>query len=131
MSWTYSGDPSSSARDAVRFMIGDTDADRPLLSDKEIDFTLSTNLSAREAAIGCCEAIAMKFADKVDRRIGKTMVSGSQVYEQYVKMAARLKCKSSASGVPYSGGMFEVDTNTDRNNSALKQPYFRKGMFTS
>ncbi len=36
MAWTYGGDPSANARDAIRFLIGDTDTNDQLLNDAEI-----------------------------------------------------------------------------------------------
>ena len=36
MAWTYSGDPSSSARDAIRFLVGDTDTNDQLVTNEEI-----------------------------------------------------------------------------------------------
>ena len=40
MTWNYSGDPSLSSRDAVRFLIGDTDPNDPLVTDEEIAYAL-------------------------------------------------------------------------------------------
>jgi hypothetical protein len=33
MTWSYSGDPSSSSTDAVRFLVGDTDTNDQLISN--------------------------------------------------------------------------------------------------
>ena len=59
MGWTYPKRPARSARDALRLMIGDTNASDPLLSDEEADYYLGNNggnvvLAAAEA----CEALA-------------------------------------------------------------------------
>ena len=43
MSFTYSGCPAESALDAVRFAIGDTNKDAPILQDEEICYIISTN----------------------------------------------------------------------------------------
>jgi hypothetical protein len=40
MGWTYAKRPTRSARDALRLMIGDTDASDPFLSDEEADYYL-------------------------------------------------------------------------------------------
>lgn len=37
MSWNYSGDPRTSAKDAVRFYIQDTNKDEPLLQDDRLE----------------------------------------------------------------------------------------------
>lgn len=42
MSWTYSGDPSSSDLDKYRFMLGDTIAEEPLMQNEEIQFIVDT-----------------------------------------------------------------------------------------
>ena len=39
--WTYSGDPTDSDRDAVRFEVGDTDENDRLLSDGEVTYCLN------------------------------------------------------------------------------------------
>ena len=41
MTWTYSGNPSSTERDAVRFLVGDTDTNDQLLSNEEIDYLVT------------------------------------------------------------------------------------------
>ena len=42
MSFTYSGDPSKSALDAARFLIGDTNENAPIMQDEEIQYILNT-----------------------------------------------------------------------------------------
>jgi len=63
MVWTYTKRPARSARDALRLMIGDTNASDPLLSDEETDYYLELKpenvvLAAAEA----CDALAARFA---------------------------------------------------------------------
>jgi hypothetical protein len=41
MAFTYSGNPGSSTRDLVRFLISDTDADEPYFQDSEIDYLIT------------------------------------------------------------------------------------------
>lgn len=42
MSFSYSGDPSASALDEARFLIGDTDSDAPIMQDEEIQYIIDT-----------------------------------------------------------------------------------------
>lgn len=42
MSFTYSGDPSSSELDEARFLIGDTDESSPIMQDEEIQYIIDT-----------------------------------------------------------------------------------------
>lgn len=62
MAWTYTGNPSDSHRDAIRFLIGDTDANDPLLDDAEIDYLHeAAGNSIYQGAHDACHALAAKF----------------------------------------------------------------------
>lgn len=41
MSWSYSGNPSDSALDECRFLIGDTNESEPIMQDEEIQYIIS------------------------------------------------------------------------------------------
>jgi hypothetical protein len=40
MSWSYSGNPADSELDKLRFIVGDTNPDEPVLQDEEIQFLI-------------------------------------------------------------------------------------------
>jgi len=40
MSWTYSGDPTSSPKDELRFLIGDTNSVEPIMQDEELQYLI-------------------------------------------------------------------------------------------
>lgn len=42
MSWSYSGDPTTSQLDECRFTIGDTDINAPIMQDEEIQYLISS-----------------------------------------------------------------------------------------
>lgn len=42
MTWSYSGDPATSAVDECRFIISDTDATAPIMQDEEIQYIIDT-----------------------------------------------------------------------------------------
>jgi hypothetical protein len=68
MAWNYSGNPSSSPKDATRFLIGDTDSCDQLLQDGEIEYFLGMyNNAPINAAIRCVETIMSKFSRKARR----------------------------------------------------------------
>lgn len=63
MTWSYSGNPGSSEKDAVRFLVGDTDTDDQLLSDEEIAWVIvQAGASEYQAAHDAAYAIASKFS---------------------------------------------------------------------
>lgn len=139
MTWTYSGDPSSSVRDAVRFLVGDTDTTDQLLQDAEIDWVITqagpspaTGDVIYEAAHRCCHAISGKFAREADKEIGDLKVSLSQRAAAYNRLAADMKALALRLGntpVPYAGGLTWSDKSIDRDNPDLIPASFRSGQF--
>ena len=92
MSWTYSGDPSTSDRDAVRFLVGDTDEDDQQLSDSEIEYILSENSNdPYGAAVQGAEALAAKYARQMDKRVGQLWIMAEARFEHYRLLAEQLK----------------------------------------
>ena len=132
MSWSYSGDPSSSNKDAVRFLLGDTDAEQPLISDEEVEYILSLEANViRAAAIGA-ESIAGKFSSKVDRSIGDFSESLSDLASQYLELARKLrkqaKQTSSFKAVPFAGGISKDVKKTLEKDTDRVKPSFSRGM---
>lgn len=72
MTFTYSGNPASSTRDAVRFYCQDVDIEDPFLMDEEIDFIISqwehVNDHPIYYAAVACETIAAKFTREISCR---------------------------------------------------------------
>ena len=67
MAWTYSGNPGSSTRDEVRFLIQDTDTNDQLLSDEELDYLIAAYAGdAYGAAIAAVIALIAKAARAVE-----------------------------------------------------------------
>ncbi len=130
MAWSYSGNPASSDKDAVRFYTGDTDETDQLVTDEEINFTITNEGGAIMAAVAVCRAIAAKFSRQADKAIGDLRVSFSQKSEAYVKRAAGLELKGSGLAVPFAGGLTVADKETAENNTANVQPIFRRGVMT-
>lgn len=116
MSWTYSGDPASSDRDEVRFLIGDTDANNQLLSDEELDYLIATNpdqgsaYSNYKAAAQASLATAAKFSQLMDKTVGSLSIRYSQKQGSYIALAERLMTTATSGltarkpGVPVIGG---------------------------
>lgn len=92
MTWTYTGDPSVSTRDQIRFLIGDTDSTDPLLQDEEIEWTL-TNAggSIYQAAHDLCYALGSKFARlATSKSVGDLSLSYQNRSDAFMKQAERL-----------------------------------------
>lgn len=57
MTWSYSGDPSSSTLDEIRFLIQDTNTNEQLLSNEEITYLSTEYGDPYSAAIACVIAL--------------------------------------------------------------------------
>jgi hypothetical protein len=94
MTWTYSGNPQSSTKDTVRYLIGDTVEASPMLQDEEIYFALSeVGNNIYRAASNSCYNLAALFtgmAQSESKSVGGLDISKSygdraQRYERLAK----------------------------------------------
>lgn len=128
MAWTYSGNPSSTTKDAVRFLVGDTVATEPLATDEEIAWALSIQTDIHNASALVARSIATKFATmKVSVKIGPIAEEYGNRAEFYSNRAKELESYVSqimALDI-YAGGI----SKTDRDNvDPDKQTSFSIGM---
>lgn len=92
MTFTYDGDPSESSLEEVRFLVGDTDKDEPLLQDEEIEYLLSVFPDPGEGpayitAAAAASAIAAKFSKQMDKSVGRLSIQYTQRHKQFVEMS--------------------------------------------
>lgn len=129
--FTYSNDPETEPRDAVRLLIGDTDDKDPLLSDAEIAFYLSENGDNQyRAAMEACKAIAALLSRRPDYMVGRTLVSNQQRAEAFLKLAEAMKQKYLAGSVaPYAGGISKADKQTQEDDDDRLTPFFSRNNF--
>lgn len=141
--WSYSGDPASSSRDAVRDIIGDVFADDPLLSDEEINAKLAVSAVTMLAGAMCCDAIAARCSREVDRTnspqggVSQT-VNYSQRAKAFRTLAGDLRSQyalgigSTSAGVaPYAGGISIADKASREADSDRVVPAFTVDSFAN
>jgi len=93
MPFTYSGDPSTSTRNEVRFLINDTNANDVLFSDEELDYLIDEwGSNVYEIARACCETLVSRFsrlADSTSKSVGDISLSESYTAksQQYQDLA--------------------------------------------
>jgi hypothetical protein len=138
MTWTYSGDPASSALDAIRFLVGDTDTTDQLLSDEEIAWInyeqSGSSVSTTDlyySAHYACHAIGAKLARLADTNIGDLRITLSQKAQGYRALATDLMVHANRQNapIPYAGGISVSDKQIDLENSDLDRTYFKSGQF--
>ena len=141
MTWTYSGDPATNARDAIRFLTGDTDTNDQLINDEEIAWTNNQVTGSDTATTALYEvsyrvmvAIASKFSRLADQSVGDLKVDMYQKATNAREQAKLLYAQASREGntpTPYAGGISVSDKEIDEDNSDIVLPYFSRGQFTN
>ena len=120
MTWTY--DPSmATAKDRVRFRLGDTIEADPLLQDEEIAYLIADGGSVGSVTIACADALAARFArmaQSVTDDIGQSVNYGDRA-KQFATLATRLRTSGARAGVPFAGGISQgnkaaISGDTDR-----------------
>lgn len=130
MAFTYSFDPDTSPKDGVRFLIGDTDREEPLLDDMEIQSFLNMyNQGVLMSAMRCCETIAAKFSRRVNEAVGQVRMDFSQAAKAYRDMALDLRRRIAVEdAAPYAGGISRQDKRNQEMNADRVKPDFTKQM---
>jgi hypothetical protein len=132
MAWTYSGDPASSDRDAVRFYVGDTNTTEQLLQDAEVDFVLAQVATPLAAAARCARAIASKMAMLVDEKFESIDNKFSQRAKAFTSLAGQLERevkRQGGLGTPVAGGISVMAVEAARSDTDRVRPAFREGQF--
>lgn len=130
MTWTYSGDPSGSDKDKVRFLVSDTNSNAQLVQDEEINWALSEEGIYGAASI-VARSIAANYAKKADFTAGKDLsVSYARQSKAYSDLADKLVSKASnISPLPFAGGISVSDKENYEADTDRVSPKFRKDKF--
>ena len=126
MSFTYDEAKLHEALYALRLKLGDTDADRQLLQDEEINSVINTYTVTFRRIAECCELICAKYAGTNDYKFGSDSEKLSQIYKNYKEMAQ--KYNSLSAGEPWAGGIYISDKDSIEDNDSLVKPKFKVGM---
>lgn len=129
MSFSYSGDPSQSPKDAVRYLVQDTNSSDPLVQDEEIAWVLSQFGDTRTAAIDILGTIIIRLSARINKQVGDLRIYSSDRFNQAEAALAALKSQSMhlSPAIPYAGGVSEGDMEIDRDNDDTVQPQFALG----
>lgn len=136
MTWTYTGNPSDSTKDSVRFLIGDTDTTEQLVTDEEIAFSLlQTDDDIYKASIVIARSIVAKFARLVDTSIDSVRVANSQKVKQYTDLIAQLNLMADSISNSLAGpeitGISQSEMDTVKDNTDRYVPNFEEGIFNN
>lgn len=127
--YTYTGDPTNQTRDAVRFLIGDTDNTAWKTTDEEIAFALAEEPNIYFAAAMCAKTIGARFATLVDKSVGDLKISYGQRQSQYRDLARDLERRGAARvGSIFATGISRAEVQTEKTDTDRLSPAFEVGM---
>lgn len=125
--FTYSGNPNSNKRDAVRYLVGDTNKDDALLSDSEIDYELANEGQPFIAAANCCIVISIKLSRQINRTPKTLDLSRGQhagLHELWIARADALRARAAS----HIGPIFASDCIAQEVASDMYPHIFDIGM---
>lgn len=128
MTFSYSTSLATN-KDKVRFRIGDTDSNRELLSDEEIDAVLTAKPSVLPASMECVEAILAKIARDIDRNAAGISSSRSQAFTHYKDLLIKLGREMLTESEMFVGGLSKSAKRGFEADSDFVQPSFDIGQF--
>lgn len=131
MTFSYSNNPATSTRDAVRFYCQDVDINDPFLSDEEVDYLIASWANVTDhpiyLAAVACETIAAKFAREISYSADGVSVGSAELQTKFNQLANDLREQYKASQVgagPDAGGILFGETY----DSSIKPLVWAKGM---
>lgn len=127
MTWTYSGDPSASELDELRFLLGDTDTTDQQLSDEEILYLLQEHGdSVVTSAMAACRRLIAKYSRCIDIKTGDIDLKYSQRVSHLNLLMQTLR--EGLRPVPYAGGISKADIEAVQDDDDRQAPNFAIGM---
>jgi hypothetical protein len=115
---------------AVRFEVGDLDADAPALTDAQIEFALDAEGSVKGAAAACLESLSRRYAQLANVSTGDLSISYTGSSEALANCAAELRSKIAGNNAaPFAGGISRSDKAARREDADRAQPAFRRRQF--
>lgn len=129
MAWSYSGDPSRSDKDAVRFRLGDTDVNHQQVSDGEITYTLAEKSdSIPSTVLALAIALRNKYAPYVNEKTDRVSIEYGQMFEHFKALVKEIKRDSALTAMPFAGGISVGDKAARVDDTDRVKPKFTKDL---
>lgn len=120
MGWTYGGDPSKSSLDAVRFLIQDTNTNKQLIQDEEVEFAIAQEANIYCAAASICETLVMRAGGVRMKKIDTLTIQYDPVF--YNMRAGQLRARGAGHQLPYAGGISVGDKTAQQTDTDAVAP---------
>lgn len=126
MTFNYDSNALDVTLNRIRLELGDTDSDRVLLQDQEIERVISEQTNYAQQVVICCKLIAAKFARHPENLILEGYEETTKsIHDRYLAMA---KEWSNRSGYPWSGSIEDSFKEATELDTTLVHGKFKIGM---
>lgn len=114
MTFTYSGDPSASTVEQVRFLLQDTTTPGHKFEDEEITWMLTEEPDPWFCAAALADQLVSKYSGQAQSKtIGETSVTYGDLTMKYQGLAQSLRnTRRQRPVAPYAGGISKADKET-------------------
>jgi len=127
MAFTYDETKLSVALNRIRLEIGDTDSNRPLLDDEEIEQIISEYDNFNQQVGKCLRLICSLFASEPKSiRLEGFSESYADAYKNFKNMAAHYE--SMGGGGPWAGSIDDDFKEATELDTSLVTPSFKRGL---
>lgn len=109
--YSYSGNPAGRPIDRFRFLLQDTNLERAMFTDSEIEFLLSENENVYEAAAEGAETQAAKYTELKDKTVGPLSIRYGTSSDRLTALANSLRRRRSRLG---AAGALAITTQVPR-----------------
>jgi len=137
MAWSYTLVFTATAtgrRNQVRWHLGDTDTNRQLCQDEEIDFALAAAGDVVLAAvIACARAVIGRFSTRPDSQtVGGVTINWAGVLARLQAVIAEAEAAlASGSALPFAGGVSVADIEARDADADVPVPVFHEDLARS
>lgn len=100
MSFSYNGDPASSAVDYIRFIVGDTVEAAAILQDEEIEWIISEYTTVNKQLAAAFRQMATSYSKVPKRKLGPQQEDGVERAKYYTERAEYFDKLSNMSAAP-------------------------------
>lgn len=124
MSFTYSGDPSASDLDAVRFLIQDVTTPGEFLQDEEITWLLTQEVNIYTTAAAGAMLLAGRSHNVKTKKVGDLSITFGA--EMWKSLSEWLRGRGYGYRIPTAGGISISDKETiEEDEDAVFPDFFR------
>lgn len=125
MAWNYNS-ALTSKKDQVRFVLQDTDENRQLFQDEEIEWMLTQEMNQYMVVARLCDVLIGKARSVRAKKVGSLAITYNP--EFYLHLKGMAMAKGLSYELPYAGGISVSDKQSQQQNSDWVQPSFARGI---